>query len=90
MNYTTISNYIEEEYSEESFCVFSSILKENKNNPNNIKGILRPTCYKMFCSEKSITIKIGNNYFVCPRQGGTIKIESSNTELNCVTIYLIV
>ena len=87
MNYTTISNYIEEEYSEESFCVFSSILNENKNNPTNVKGILRPTCYKMFCSEKSITIKIGNNYFVCPRQGGTIKIESSNT--NNHTGYLI-
>ena len=43
-----------------------------------IKGIIRPNCYKMFCSDKSITIKIGNEYFVCPRQGGTMKINSTN------------
>ena len=77
-NYSTISDYIEDEYTNESFCAFSSILNKNSNNPDKIKGIIRPNCYKMFCSDKSITIKIGNEYFVCPRQGGTMKINSTN------------
>ena len=77
-NYSTISDYIEDEYTDESFCAFSSILNKNSNYPDKIKGIIRPNCYKMFCSDKSITIKIGNEYFVCPRQGGTMKINSTN------------
>ena len=75
--YSTISDIIEEEYSGESFCVFSSLLNKNNNNPNYIKNILRPTCYEMSCSEKSLTIIIGSEYIVCPRAGGIIKLESN-------------
>ena len=76
-DYSSIKQYIEDEYSDNSFCVFSSILNKNKTNPDNIKNILRPTCYRMFCSEKSLTIKIGNEYIVCPKKGGTIKVDSN-------------
>ena len=76
-NYIKISQYIYEEYSENSFCAFSSILKNGTDNPSYINGILRPTCYKMFCSERSLTIKIDEEFLVCPRQGGPIKIDSS-------------
>ena len=74
--YSSISDIIEEEYSGKSFCVFSSLLNKNNENPNYIKNILRPTCYEMSCSEKSLTIIIGSEYIVCPRAGGIIKLES--------------
>ena len=74
--YTEISQYIYENYSENSFCAFSSILKKGIDNPNYINGTLRPTCYKMNCSEKSLTINIADEYIVCPRKGGPILIKS--------------
>ena len=73
--YSKISNIIDDKYSDESFCIFSSLLT-NSSNPDYIKGILRPTCYEMSCSELSLTIKIGSEYIVCPREGGTIKIDN--------------
>ena len=75
-SYTEISKYIYESYSENSFCAFSSILKKGIDNPNYINGTLRPTCYKMNCSEKSLTINIADEYIVCPRKGGPILIKS--------------
>ena len=80
-SYTKISAYIYEEYSNNSFCAFSSVLNNDRtDNPDYIKGILRPTCYKMFCSEKSLTIKIGDEFIVCPRKGGPIKIDSTDSK----------
>ena len=73
-----ISSYIEEEYNETSFCVFSSILNAQKGCPDFIKNILRATCYQMSCSEKSLTIKVGDQFIVCPRKGGPLKIEGPN------------
>ena len=78
--YSDISQFIEEKYSSSSFCAFSSLLKDDSNNPSYINGILRPTCYEMSCSEKSLTIHINDEFIVCPRKGGTIKIESSNSK----------
>ena len=71
--YSNISDILEEEYSNASFCVFSSLIKNdiaNSDSSNYIKNVLRPTCYEMRCSEKSLTIKVGSEYFVCPRAGG--------------------
>ena len=36
-------------------------------------NINRATCYKLFCSSRSLTININNDYIVCPRSGGKIK-----------------
>ena len=81
--YREINKYIEEDFSETSFCVHSSLLNiksEALNNPelNSIKNTIRPTCYKMSCSEKSLTIHLGNELFVCPRAGGIIKINDNS------------
>ena len=76
-HYSTISDDIAEKYSEKSYCVFSSLLKQGSNNKDYIKNILRPTCYAMSCSEKSLTINIDTEYVVCPREGGIIKIENT-------------
>ena len=81
--YNSFSEIIEENYSEISFCALSSILKKNerkKDSNRNINGLIRPTCYEMFCSDTSLTIKINKEYIVCPREGGIIKVESNYTD----------
>ena len=54
---------VHEELGSESFCVLSSLIS------NQFKSV----CYKMSCSSKSLTIKIGNDYIVCPQEGGQIQ-----------------
>ena len=81
-DYGEINKYIEEDFSEISFCVHSSLLNKNNNTYNQeefkwIKNTIRPTCYNISCSEKSLTIHLGNELFVCPRAGGIIKISDS-------------
>ena len=68
-----------EEISSNSFCVFSSVIPSLKKSENINKydyyiGINHPMCYPMFCSKKSLTIKIYNQYIVCPRSGGIVQI----------------
>ena len=72
-DYTIFSNNIGEQYSSNSFCVFSSLLKIDDDN-QTYKGLIRPTCYPMICSEKSLTIQMIDEFIVCPRKGGLIKI----------------
>ena len=74
-SYNQFEKYFEESYGKTSFCVYSSILnKENRNKVSLFQGVIRPTCYSMNCSDKSLTIKIKDEYMVCPREGGIIKI----------------
>jgi hypothetical protein len=40
----------------------------------------------MSCSEKSLTIKIGLEYIVCPRAGGIIKLDNNYTNYTGVLI----
>ena len=61
-----------------SFCVLSSLEKGKNTNP----GVL-PICYEMKCSSKSLTIKVGDHYIVCPREGGKIKAENFNGFIMC-------
>ena len=43
----------------------------------------------MFCSDKSLTIQINNDYIVCPRDGGKIKLPNYDGYLLCPDYYLI-
>ena len=70
-----ISSYFNETFSEKSFCVLTSIDRVNTNK--NLKQFLQPLCYEMLCSEKSLTIKIGEQYIVCPRSGGKIELNGN-------------
>ena len=70
-----------EKYSSNSFCVLSSVstIEARINNlfyefKNNI---IHPMCYPMFCSEKSLTIQINNQFIVCPRAGGKLQINGA-------------
>ena len=68
-----------EKYSNNSFCYLSSLIRSELNNKTNydlISGKVRAICYETFCSSKSLTIKINNDFIVCPRQGGKIKVKN--------------
>ena len=82
-NETEVDSALNEETGNNSFCVLRSL-----NSGNNIDNI-RAACYKMFCSSQSLTIKIGNNYIVCPRSGGKIQPEGFNYYILCPDYYLI-
>ena len=71
-----------EKISNNSFCVLSSAVplslkNEDINKFNAYDGINHPMCYPMFCSSKSLTIQIYNQYIVCPREGGIIEIKGN-------------
>ena len=73
IDYNRYSQDFGEILGDNSLCGLSSIFTKTKMN--NYGGNLRPTCYIMICSEKSLTVQIGNEeYIVCPRAGGLIKI----------------
>ena len=72
--------------SDHSFCVLSSLKPKNIQFSSNV---FRAVCYQMFCSKKSLTIFILNNYIVCPRTGGKIEVEGFDGYLVCPDYNLI-
>ena len=78
-----------ETYSDHSFCILSSLVKEKSKNVELLSKTLRGVCYEMFCSSKSLTIKIQSNYLVCPRAGGKIKVGGYKGFLLCPDYNLI-
>jgi len=80
-NYTIFSKTYGGKYGKNSFCALSSVLYNNETSSKiSIYGKqIRPTCYPMFCSEKSLTIQINDIYVVCPQTGGIIEIGGNYT-----------
>ena len=69
-----------EKISSNSFCVLSSAIPtlsklEDTIIYNYYHNIIHPMCYPMFCSQKSLTIQIFNQYIVCPRGGGIVELK---------------
>ena len=77
---TSIDNDVHEEIGSDSFCVLSSLIKTES---------FRSVFYRMFCSSLSLTIKVGENYIVCPRTGGQIKPYNIEGYLLCPDFNLI-
>ena len=75
-DYSIFSDSYGETFSDHSFCAFSSVISKDDDSEKKkiYSGFIRPTCYEMFCSNTSLTIKIGSQYIVCPREGGYISI----------------
>ena len=80
-----------EKYGDNSYCAISSVLPEEDNNRfGSQKNAFRAVCYPMFCSSKSLTIQIYDQYIVCPRQGGKVEISGKyNGYLICPDYNLI-
>jgi len=76
LNYSVFSPSYGENFSDISFCAFSSVISkdETKAKRDMYQYFVRPTCYQMFCSERSLTVRINTQYIVCPRQGGYVEI----------------
>ena len=75
-----------ETYSENSFCYQSTLVK---NGINFNATVARAICYESFCSDRSLTIKIHDDYFVCPRAGGKIEVEGYTGYFLCADYNLI-
>jgi len=63
-NYKIFSENYGENFSDTSFCAFSSVIhrSEPSSKRNIYQYFVRPTCYQMFCSQKSLTIRINTQY----------------------------
>ena len=84
-----ISSITGETYSNNSFCVLSSLISKNIENYSLYSNTVRAVCYQMHCSNQSLTIQINDNFFVCPRQGGKINATNFDGYLLCPDYYLI-
>ena len=73
-DYSEFSPSYGESFSDISFCAFSNIIHKNDPKKNFYEVFIRPTCYEMFCSDLSLTVKINEQYIVCPRGGGYVTI----------------
>ena len=68
-------------YSDTSFCFMSSLAPTGKYQLYS--SIPHPMCYQIYCSSSSLTIKVNNDYVVCPREGGNVKIYGYDGYINC-------
>ena len=72
-------NFLEilgEKYGSNSYCVLSSVLPEEKKTifTSYNEDTTRALCYPMFCSSRSLSIQVFDQYIVCPREGGKVKV----------------
>ena len=67
----------------------SSLISNNFVNSISNSYVIHSICYKMHCSNKSLTLEINNNYIVCPRTGGKISVLNFQGFLFCPDYYLI-
>ena len=73
-----------------SFCVINSLVLKNKASSYKYNYTApRAMCHEMICSNRSLTIKINNEYIVCPRQGGKVEIDGYNGFILCPDYNLI-
>ena len=84
-----LKSIIQEKNSNNSFCILSSLISKNIDNYNYYSNTVRAVCYQMYCSDRSLTIQINNDYIVCPRKGGKIKVINFDGYLICPDYNLI-
>ena len=78
-----------EKYSDHSFCFLSSLTKKTDAKFDVYSKKTRAICIESFCSSKSLTVKIHENYIVCPRAGGKIEVDEYGGYLLCPDYNLI-
>ena len=70
-----LSSILKEVYSNNSFCILSEAYPTSSSTySSDLSGVIHPICYEMSCSDNSLTVKIGEQYVVCPRKGGKIQV----------------
>ena len=64
-----------ETFSDHSYCFLSSLIRNDTNEADYFSQTLRAICFEISCSKASLTVKINDDYIVCPRAGGKIEVE---------------
>ena len=77
-----VSKFSGESFSDHSFCFLSSLIRKDQKQ-EYYSYFVRANCYEIFCSEKSLTVKILDDYIVCPRAGGKIVVDGFDGFLLC-------
>ena len=78
-----LKSILGEKYSDNSFCYLSSLVKNTNPDYDIYSKTVRAVCFETFCSSKSLTVKINEDYIVCPRAGGKIKVTNYEGYLLC-------
>ena len=89
INNGNLASITGEENSATSFCILSSLISKNIVNSAIHSNTVNALCYQIYCSDKSLTIKINNDFLVCPRSGGKINAFNYDGYLLCPDYYLI-
>ena len=76
-----------ESRSTNSFCALNSLVKKVSSGYDS--DTVRAGCYKMYCTSGSLTIQVGEDYLVCPREGGKIISNNYNGYILCPDYNLI-
>ena len=85
VNEEGLQSILKESFTDISFCVLSSLVPEDSSANSKIRAL----CYEMYCSSKSLTIRIDDDFLVCPRSGGKINAENLYGYLLCPDYNLI-
>lgn len=76
LNNEQFEEILGEKYGPNSFCALSTILpEEDIDKFNSYENEVRAICYPMFCSSKSLTVQIYDQFIVCPVEGGKVEID---------------
>ena len=73
-----LAKYTGENLTDHSLCYLSSLSTDTK-----VSKVVRANCYETFCSDKSLTVKIFDDYIVCPKTGGKIEVDGYYGYLLC-------
>ena len=88
-NSSQLANITGEKNSDHSFCYLSSLIKKTEEKYEVYHKRYRAVCLETFCSSKSLTVKIHENYILCPRSGGKIEVDEYGGYLICPDYNLI-
>ena len=81
-------NIFGEAISDNSFCILNNLVKKTISNPSSYNQV-RAGCYNMFCTSRSLTIQVGDDFIVCPRGGGHKTLKNYNGYILCPDYNLI-
>ena len=82
-------NIFGEAISDNSFCILNTLVKNDITNLPSSYSQVRAGCYNMFCTSRSLTIQVGEDFIVCPREGGHKKLNNYNGYILCPDYNLI-
>ena len=86
---SNLADLIGEKHSQNSFCALSTLVKKSIQNYQSYTNTIRSVCFQMYCSDKSLTIKVGDDFIVCPREGGKVASDNYDGYLLCPDYNLI-